>query len=193
MKKHIAGFILFCFVVGTAVFVSRLFGVSLIYKVTPNHDKIVPLKEKTVIAETDAEFGAIDKNSPRVRQAVFSLTTKQVNLELLFNKKQFFDEGVAIKFNFFRNNEQGIRFIHSEIVRLVPDSFSYSNGDTTTASVIGSYNWLDELGSYDNLYVVAEFTNSYTIEKTNPKFDANFAKEVLLSKGNIYNVKYVDR
>ena len=187
MKKHIAGFILFCFIVGVAVFISGVVTAFIPYNGMSHGDAVKTFPAtKRVMTETEATRGNIDKNSPRVTQAVFNLPTKQVNLELLFKKKPIFDENgwTLIKFNYFRNNGRGISFVHSETVRLLPESFSYEDGETS-ASIIGSYEWLDNLDSYDNLYVTAEFADIYASDKAILKFDPNFAKEVLLSSGKL--------
>lgn len=200
MKKHIAGFILFSFIVGIFVFISYVLGLFTAKPTTTHCNfqypkiKTVKTESKPVVTESEATVGAIDKNSPRVVQAVFNVPTKQVNLELLFKKKVVFDDygWFLIKLNYFRNNGQGIKFIHSETVRFLPESFSNEDGKSS-ASVLGSYEWLDNLGSYDNIYVVAELTDNYSSDKATPKFDTNFAKEILLSYGKSVNGKIYDR
>jgi hypothetical protein len=192
MKKHIVGFILFCFVVGVAVFTSGVWRIFSEYeKVVPKREEDSYSKIKPILTETEATVGAIDKKSPTVRQAVFNLNTKQVNLELLFRDRVSTSESIHVKLSYFRNDSKGARFITSEVVSLLPESFYYRNKDAT-AVFTSSYEWLDKLDSYENLYVVAEFTGKYSsAEKTTPKFDAGFAKEILLFSGKTGDGKFL--
>jgi len=192
MKKHIAGFILFSFVVGTAVFASE------VWKIFTEYEKIAPKREgnsyskiKPVISETEATVGAIDKKSPTVRQAVFNLNTKQVNIELLFRDYVPAGEKINVKLSYFRNDSTGARFITSEIVSFFPESF-YNRNKDATAVVLSSYEWLDRLDSYENLYVIAEFDGKYPYSnRTAPKFDTGFAKEILLFSGKTGDGKFL--
>jgi hypothetical protein len=208
MKKHIAGFILFCFVVGTAAFTSEVWRVFWDYgTIAPKREENSYSKIKPIISETEATVGAIDKKSPTVRQAVFNLNTKQVNIELLFRDDVPAGEKINVKLSYFRNDSKGARFIKSESVGLLPESF-YNRNKDTTAVVLSSYEWLDKLDSYENLYVIAEFDGKYSdelssesyikqttpkfdVSKTIPKFDTNFAKEILLFSGKTGDGKFL--
>jgi hypothetical protein len=195
MKKHIAGFVLFSFILVSAAFIAKI-ARNLFRQSEATYVKLVKayLQTKYGIKETEAKTGKVDKNSPRVTQAFFNLTTKQVNLELLFKNMPDFDDDnrLVLKFNYFRNNGKGVSFIHSETVRLLPESVSVSyEGGKSSASIVGSYEWLDNLGSYESIYVSAEIADSYSSNNTIPNFDADFAKEIVLFSGKFSRMQIV--
>jgi hypothetical protein len=195
MKKHIAGFVLFSFILVSAAFIANI-ARNLFRQSETTYVKVVKTYPQTKygIEETEARIGKIDKNSPRVTQAFFNLTTKQVNLELLFRNMPDFDDDnrLVLKFNYFRNNGRGVSFIHSETVRLLPESVSVSyEGGKSSASIVGSYQWLDNLGSYESIYVTAEIAESYSSDKTILKFDADFAKEIVLFSGKFSRMEII--
>jgi hypothetical protein len=185
MKKHTAGLILFCFIVGTAVSISVRLGVVARYNGISKLDVIKTYPNpNSEINETDAAIGKIDDKSPVVRQAVLNANNKQLSLELLFKVNKNFDDRTSLKLSYFKKTAKGVRFINSETVELIPESFDYKNG-ATTALVISSYEWLDNLDSYDNLYVIAEIDADYSgSKKAVSKFDPNFAKAILRAGGN---------
>lgn len=190
MKKHIAGFILFCFIVAAIAFASKV----LDYFTANPKIEYCPLVNqppeiKTVAGETKANFGAIDKRSPVIRQAFFNLESRQVSLEMLFPEDAVSSDKPTVKLSYFRNNSSGLRFIASESVKLTYASFDFEN-NKASAFVNGSYAWLHNLDTYDNLYVIAEIVspNSY-VKKTPPVFDPAFAAEVVLFYGKTNNAK----
>lgn len=171
MKKHIIGFTLFSIIVGTAAFIYAMFNVVKVEEVftpayTPTYQRNSCWKMKRELKETSVA-------SPVVRQAVLDLKTKQLNWELaapLSNSQ--------IALHFFVKDENGTRYINSAFV---PKS-GFENGVNKATS---SYQWLDNLDSYENLYVTAEFTtwSDYQNRRLQPKFDAGRATSVLLYSG----------
>ncbi|HEY0427656.1 MAG TPA: hypothetical protein VGC76_07715 [Pyrinomonadaceae bacterium] len=209
MKKHVAGFALFCFIIGAAAFVSGVLAIFFDYaNVFVNSPEKIYTKTKLEMDEVEAANGSIDKKSPIITQAVFNSLTKQINLEMIFRDDVALSGKVPVKLNYFRNTAEGVRFIKSETVNLIYESF-YLKEKSRTASITCSYEWLDNLDSYENLYVTAEFPEKITYSKSEissaesdadsskskfidikmaaPKFDPEFAKEITLYWGKSKN------
>lgn len=180
MKKHFIGFALFSFIVAAAVCLSIIFSIS---ERADYVSKTVPaVKLAPAVKETAARFGKIDDDSPVVRQAVLNLKTKQINVELLFDRDNRPPGSLPLILKFFRKDGKGTRFIHSVEVTLMPDSFYYRSVETETAQIVGSYDWLDNLARYDNIYVIAENDSRFRRQTaTAPVFDNSFARAVTLA------------
>ena len=171
MKKHIIGFTLFSIIVGTAAFIYAMFNVVNVEEVfapayTPTYQTKSCWKMKRDSKETNV-------GSPVVRQAVLDLKTKQLNWEVAAPETKS-----KIALHFFIKDENGTRYINSA---LAPET-SFENGVIKATS---SYLWLDNLASYENLYVIAEFTSrsDYKNKYAQPKFDSSNATSVLLYSG----------
>ncbi len=171
MKKHIIGFTLFSIIVGTAAFVYAMFNVVNVEEVfapayTPTYQGKSCWKMKRDLKESNV-------GSPVIRQAVLDLRTKQLNWELTAPQTNS-----KIALHFFVKDEDGTRYINSVIA---PES-GFENGVIKATS---SYLWLDNLDSYENLYVIAEFTSwsNYKNKNNQPKFDPAKATSVLLYSG----------
>ncbi len=107
-----------------------------------------------------------------VRQAVFNLKTKQLNWEIAAPPVKS-----KIALHFFVKDGKGTRYVNSV---LVPTKGGSVNG---IINATNSYEWLNRFASYENLYVLAEFTSSDEFKKRQPKFDAEKATSVLLYLG----------
>ena len=171
MKKHIIGFTIFSIIVGTAAFIYAMFNIVNVEEVftpayTPAYQGKSCWKMKQDLKESNVD-------SPVVRQAVLDLKTKQLNWELAAPQTKS-----KIALHFFIKDENGTRYINSA---LAPES-GFENGVIKATS---SYLWLDNLDSYKNLYVVAEFTSwsNYQNKNNPPKFDSGRATSVLLYSG----------
>ncbi len=171
MKKHIIGFTLFSIIVGTAAFIYTMFNVVKVEEVftpaySPTYQRNSCWKMKRDLKESNVSFLI-------VRQAVFDLKTKQLNWELTapqINSK--------IALHFFVKDKNETRYINS----VLAPGLSYENGVMKATS---SYEWLDNLDSYENLYVMPEYTTREKFENKNvlPKFVAGKATSVLLYSG----------
>ena len=171
MKKHIIGFTLFSIIVGTAAFIYAMFNVVNVAEVfvptyTPTYQGKSCWKMKRDLKESNV-------GAPVVRQAVLDMKTKQLNWELAAPRT---DSKIAL--HFFVKDESGTRYINSA---LAPES-GFESGVIKATS---SYLWLDNLDSYENLYVTAEFTSwsNYKNKSNQPKFDAAKATSVMLNFG----------
>jgi len=171
MKKHIIGFTLFSIIVGTAAFIYAMFNVVNVEEVfAPAY---TPTYQRNSCWKMKRDFKESNVGSPVIRQAVLDLKTKQLNWELATPQPNS-----KIALHFFIKDESGTRYINSA---LAPES-GFENGVVKATS---SYLWLDNLDSYENLYVIAEITSrsDYKNKNNQPKFDQAKATSVLLYSG----------
>ncbi len=103
-----------------------------------------------------------------VRQAVLDAQTRILYWELSTPRID-----TAVKLHFFVKDENGIRYISS-----APGvSSALKNGELTFES---SWMWIDNLDSYENLYVLAEAvpTSELYTRASEPIFDAGKATAI---------------
>ncbi len=168
MIKHYFGFALFSFIVGTSAVIYAMVNVVNVNEVTvPSYSTYSPGKSCWKMKRESRESNI---SSPTIRQAVFNLKTKQLKWELAapeMNSK--------IALHFFIKDENGTRYINS----MLAPSFGYEYG---TIKATSSYLWLDNLESYENLYVTAESvpTSAYKNKNFQPIFDQSKATAVLV-------------
>lgn len=184
MKKHIIGFALFSFIVSTAVVVSVSISVSKEFERTRSLCLLQITPQTPAAFEQEARTGKIADDSPIVNQAVFSLKTKQINMELLFNAGAKPQQSVPLVLNFFRKDGRNAKFLARVKTSASHNSFYYAQGETA-ARFVGSFDWLDNLQKYDNLYVTVECDSESSVESAGaPVFDYRFAKPVTLAWNN---------
>lgn len=166
MKKHIFGFALFSFIVGTAIFIYSMLNP---FKVENNSAPNYSPSDLRVNScwRMKRNLNTKRSGSPIIKQAIFNLQSKQLNWELDTSTIN-----TPIALNFFIKDDKGTRYINTKIVPIN----AYHNGRTGAAS---SFLWLNNLDSYENLYVTAEpVTNNY--EDVSKDFDLSKAAPVLI-------------
>ncbi len=168
MKKHILGFALFSFIVAAAAFVYKSFN-SVVTEETYNSNYSTRCKRLKLPPETSAK----NMDVPFVRQAVLDTQTKILHWKLYTPKMD-----AAIKLHFFVKDENAIRYISS-----APGIRSALKGGELNFE--SSWMWMDNLDSYEDLYVVAEAVSPSEIyyKKIEPKFDAGKATAISLYWG----------
>lgn len=182
MKKHIIGLTLFSFIVSAAAIVYAVFNVPKIVPVAPM--RFVVAERTHCKMKRAANHSQVDL--PVVTQAVFDLKTKQLNWELAAplssgsnTSIDFSGAGSKIALHFFVKNKNGTRYLNSV---LAP---GLATSENLVIKGSGSYEWLDNLNSYENLYVTAESTSwkKFQDKTVQPEFDAEKATSVLLYSG----------
>ncbi len=179
MKKHIFGLALFSFIVSAAAVVYAFFNVPEIVQV---YDVVtIPQYVSTERTYCDKRK-RVKINSIEVKQAVLDLQTKQFNWELATPDV---DEPISLYF-FSKDTSGETRHVATERIN---NKFSY-NGILKFSN---SYGWLNKRKSYENLYVMAQFTpegktgrdgNSiFFAEPARPNFNAAKATAVTVDYG----------
>ena len=168
MKKHFFGFALFSFIVGTAAVVYAMFNVVSVEEVTVrNYSTYSPTKS---YCKMKRELRESNVDSPTIKQAILNLKTKQLKWELAAP-----ENNSKIALHFFIKDESGTRYLDS----VLAPAYGHEYG---TIRATSSYLWLDNLESYENLYVTAEpiSTSAYKNKNFQPKFDQSKATAVLI-------------
>ncbi|HSK74069.1 MAG TPA: hypothetical protein VK892_20385 [Pyrinomonadaceae bacterium] len=170
MKQHIFGFILFALIVGTAGLISAFF------TELPSRDAIKVFEvPKTVEYKSSCwkqVKSSAENSSARVVQATFNQKTKQLETDLLIERETSSVEKLYVSLHFFTKDAGGTRYLATEKLWLEP---FFNRNNTASQSITSSYKWRDELGSYENLYVVAGTKNSI------PRFNESNAVAVVKS------------
>lgn len=186
MNKHIIGLIVFSFIVGMSAIIASFFvpmpqmpKIDSV-RVSDSHEYLYRgstscKKKKRKPRPKDYSELAVAK----VSQAVFDLNKKQLDTQFLIERANDSTETVNVALHFFVNDNFGVQHIATEFLTLTPN---FDMGDKAMLSKVSSFNWLNNLESRENLYVMAEVVNSEVrYRKTPPKFDTYEATAVLVS------------
>ena len=108
-------------------------------------------------------------NVIKIKQAVFDIDEEVLTFETIANGN------LPIELHFFTKNENSTRYVGS----------FYSLKSLKTNEVRSCFKCLENLESYENLYVMAENTSwaEHQNDPRYPKFDANEATPILLDYG----------
>lgn len=154
MKQHIFGFVLFTLIVGTAGFVSAVF------TELPSRDAVKVSEVPRTVEYKSSCWKRVKPSSKqtwissaRVVQATLNQKTRQLETDLLIERETKSFETVLVSLHFFTKDAKGTRYLATEKVWLEP---YFNTNNIAAQSITSSYKWLDELGSYENLYVTAE-------------------------------------
>lgn len=182
MTKHIAGFILFGFIVGISGIIAFIFAEIPQPEKVFDDELILPRYESKSRCYKRSH-GSFDNSdvSVKVVQAVFNERTKQLDTDLFIKRKDFSTENVSVVLHFFAKEIDGTKYLASERVWLEPE---FNLEGKATHTITSSYQWLDNLNSFENLYVLADTANSkVNYKKFNPYFDEYKATAVISLKG----------
>lgn len=178
MRKHIFGFALFSFIVGVAVAVSGWLAFKSVSIHTFELRSDAPQTKQWDYCMKD-RFKKSAYPNAKIEQAVLDVNTKQLTTFLSLNPRAETEEvSSAVALHFFVKNGRATRYLATENI------WMNSAFDSEKESVLSSLEWLDNLESFDNLYVVPELNdNRVSYKKNPPRFDSANAAPVLLSKG----------
>lgn len=176
MKRNIIGLVVFSLIIGAAVFVKSALSVRnpVNYDYAARRD--CPLHQPFSSELNSPQSVGTVKLS--VKQAVLNLKTMQINWEVAVPLKNS-----LFALHFFVKDNHGTRYLASELGPM--SSFGKTSSDTGALEFTSSYLWLDNLGHYQNLYVVPEQVSfsDYQSKHFSPQFDENAAIPVLLYSG----------
>jgi len=173
MNKHIFGFILFSLIVGTSAFIygffySPLAAIQPVY-VFENR----PEKRKSCRKETYSRVERATVNA-KVVQAVFNSNTNELDMDLILEGNNNLTEQANVRLHFFAKDGAKTRYLKTEKVILTPS-------DKILHSITESYEWLDDLKSRPNLYVVPQtIGEGESYQRFTPRFDEINAMAITL-------------
>lgn len=173
MKKHILGLTLFSFIVGTTAFIYAAF-----FRFVPDVTVAeTPLSAPMYSAEKTSCWKMKRKtkaDSIKVNIAVFNLQSRKFHWEIIASRND-----AIIALHFFSKDGKVTRYVNTEMVnaRLTQDGVLKFNN---------TYQWINELKSLDNLYVIAEYESEIS---RHPNFDAAKATAVTLDHGELRGIQ----
>ena len=184
MNKHFIGLIIFSFIVGMSAIIASLFiqmpqmpKIEAV-KVSESNDYVYrgnthcKKKKRKPRPKNYSELA-----SAKVSQAFFDLNKKQLDTQFMIERANDSTETVNVALHFFVNDRFGVQHIATEFVTLAPN---FDIGDKAITTKISSFNWLNNLESRENLYVMPEvIKNSDTYKNYPPIFDSFEATAVL--------------
>lgn len=175
MNKHIFGFILFSLIVGTSAIIYGFFVAPFVPIQPIQVFENQPEKRKSCRKEIYSRVES-GKVNAKVVQAVFNQNTNQLDMDLFLERKNNSTDNVAVWLEFFVKEGAKTRYLATEKVNLTPD---FNLDDKATHSITSSYEWLDNLKSRENLYVVPQ-TFGNTQRGFTPVFDEAKATSVII-------------
>lgn len=170
MTKHIAGIILFTFIIGSSAVIAGLF-------------TEIPQTNRVIVRENYKVYKKKKKrkrNNCRHKRKSYS-TSSKVNLsQVVFDEdsnkiiaRMDYDNSRKtygkVNLHFFANDKYGTRFLKTERIYVSNDESVYTK----------KMEWIGRLSSFENLYVIPEVRNSRTEPWVTPSFDIIKAKPVL--------------
>ena len=180
MTKHVAGFILFSFIVAVSGIV------AFIFAEIPQPEKTVEFRVPRVESKNRCHksgYGSYENSnaSVKVAQSVFNERTGLLDTNLFVRRENASTQGLTVALHFFVKDLKGARHLATENYYFKPD-FNRLN-EATVAIPSRSYEWLDNVTSQENLYVIAETNRQTDYKKSQPDFDENKATAVISLKG----------
>ncbi len=188
MKKHIVGFIIFNFIVGTSLIVAAFF-----YQ-KPKFESVVitPVTSETYTRSCWKSKSRFINNttSARVTQAIFDSKAQELKTELFVqadDEKSLKTTKVAL--HFFVKDGNSTRYLATEDLKdeKVSMKGTFDSSESRAAKVTflinSSYQWLDDLKSpsRDNLYVVPQIITNNSYHDYKPVFDEMNATPVTIA------------
>jgi hypothetical protein len=172
MTKHIAGIILFTFIVGSSAVIAGLF-----YQVPDAN--VITVRENYTVYKTKKRKRRCRKQRPRNENAGVNLSAAIFNsdsnrLTTFVNYENESDSYSEVDLNFFVNDKYGIRFLKTERIYVSPDA----NKNTKIMD------WMGRLDSRENIYVIPQIHNDEYDKWSSPTFDEYKAIPVLLTLKN---------
>lgn len=164
MRKHLFGAILFCVIVGVAIFVN-LFALP----------KPLPVFESTdcvFIFEPGLENDQKKLGEVKLKYVIFYSEIQKFKAVIKLESFKYEKENITL--HFFTKNKNSARYLFSQQFRPIV---------STTGSVytnLVEIKRLTELKSLQNVFVTAKFESDYQ-ENTIPNFDSKFAVPISIN------------
>lgn len=168
MNRHIFGFIFFSLIVGTSAIVYGFFFAPLATIQPVFVFESQPEKRKSCRRE---RFERIERSEVKAKvvQAVLDQNTNQLDMDIFLKRINGSNDEVTVWLSFFTKDGAKTRYLTTEKVFLMPE---FSIDDTSINNLNLSYDWLDDVKSRENLYVVPQtIKGAENYEKFTPSFD----------------------
>jgi hypothetical protein len=180
MTKHVAGLILFSFIVAASGII------AFVFAEIPQPEKTVqfnvPRFESKMRCDKSNHDSFENSNAlVKVAQSVFNERTGLLDTDLFIKRKDASTKSVSVALHFFVKDLKGARYLATENYYFKPDFDS--RNEATVAIPSRSYGWLDNISSQENLYVIADAEMQSDYKKYKSSFDENKATAIISLKG----------
>ncbi len=186
MNKHIVGFILFNLIVGTSIIIAAFF-----YQI-PKYESVVvtPVTSETYTRSCWKSNKRYENNltSAKVTQAVFDSKTQKLKTELFIKSRQNSFTDIKVALHFFVKDSNSTRYLATEDLTREEMNMRSISGITerriaeASFLVTSDYQWVGDLKSRDNLYVMPEVVNAGMNRDYTPVFYEVNATPVTLAR-----------
>ena len=169
MIKHIAGVTLFTFIVGIFAFVAWILQPVKFETVKPHFvSRTYQSPYKSYCSKK--KYKSFDIKSVEITQAVYDQESKLLTTNLEIETGSRFSKDISLNLHFFVKDKFSTRFLKTERIF----------ASTHVKSHVRSFEFLNNLSSQENLYVIPEVRNNYSGFDKQPFFDAEKAAPILL-------------
>ncbi len=166
MIKHIAGIVLFSFIVGSSAVIAGLFYEVPEAKTITIRESYSVFKKKKRKKRCRNRRSSIENASVNLHFAKFDVDRENGFSAIIDYQNNWKSNGV-VDLHFFVNDKYGTRFLKTERIYVATGIDDYSK----------KMDWMGRLDSRENLYIIPEVHNAY--EKwTSPEFNIYEAVEV---------------
>lgn len=180
MDKHFIGIFLFTTIVTVSGVVAFVFG-DLPKIEAPRLSQPPVYESKTRCNKMKYRSSYKTDATVKIYQAVLNEDTGVLNTNLIVKRTDKTTESVYVALHFFIKDGHDTRYLNTETLLVVPD-FNYDK-DSVAHPVLSSFDWLENVESHGNLYVVAEKTNYREYPKTlEPVFNESNATAVIVER-----------
>ncbi len=186
MNKHIVGFILFNLIVGTSIIIAAFF-----YQI-PKYESVVvsPVTSETYTRSCWKSNKRYTNNgtSVKVTQAIYSNKTEELKTELFVQSGEQSLDNIKIALHFFVKDGDSTRYLATEDLTNnkgdMKGIYDMSERRITKATFLltSDYQWLGDLKSSENLYVMPEVIDAGMNRDYTPVFYEANATPVTLAR-----------
>lgn len=166
MTKHLAGIILFTFIVGSIAVIAGLFYPVPEAKIITVRENFTVYKKKR-IRRCLKRRPHTEKSSVNLSAAIFDSSANRLTTIIDFKDDRNSDGEVDL--NFFVNDKYGIRFLKTERIYVSSPVHRYTK----------ILDWMGRLDSRENLYVIPQIHNEENDKWSSPVFNSYEAIPVL--------------
>lgn len=172
-KQHIVGIIIFTLIVGTSIVIGSFF-IKLPEKTSvtvSDYDSFTYRSERKCRKKRKKRRPTEDV-SIKMDQAVFNPNLEKLSLSISLESKSGLENTAKVALYFFVNDKNGTRHLATEYTEVYTGS---------SVKEINSYNWLRNLQTHENLYIIPQVINDYDdFSAYQPKFNESKATAIVL-------------
>jgi hypothetical protein len=152
-KQHIVGILIFTLIVGTSIVIASFFiKIPEQTSVTVSDYDIFTFRSERKCRKKRKKRRPKEEVSVKIDQAVFNVKTEKLSLAFSFQGKNNLEKTAKVALYFFVNDKNGTRHLATEYTEVYTDS---------SVKEINSYNWLRNLQSHENLYIIPQVIGDY--------------------------------